>query len=388
MKDIYLDHHTTSNVDPVVIDAMLPFFTKNWGILTQAHQMGQKMVKDVKLAYQSLYDLIQASDEDTIIFTSSHAESMAQIFNSIYYTQVKGEGKNHFITLNSEDAETLMNFHDLEPKGCLCTQIKLDSFGVVNPKDIVDAITPRTAFISLSLAHGLTGVLQPIEEIIELCKLRKIALHIDVRYVVGKMDVDVKELNADFITFSSDKIHGPKSASALYIKKGSILKPLILGGFEQNNLRGAPVDIAQLIGFAKAATIAKENIGHLSLETSSLRDYFESTLQKKLGFVDVLFSKSLRLPNVSVISFKTIASDTLLYALNQRGVYATFGGGLFQKLSYLLDNLGYSSKISETSVSFALSKDTTQKDLDCVIEIIVEEVKRLSKLSEHIKELV
>ncbi|MCH9632061.1 MAG: Cysteine desulfurase IscS [Chlamydiae bacterium] len=386
MKEIYLDNHTTTAPYPKVIEVMKPYLTKRWGNYLQPHQKGQELISDIHKAYEKIYDLIGADiSEDELFFVSNSEEAISTVYQIVYQESVQNQGKNHFLTLAVEDASILMNLKKLESLGCSTFNLDLNEEGLIQVDKIAEAITPRTALVSLSLAHGLTGLIQPIEKLKELCKLRGIFLHLDISYAIGKMDLDIHELGADFITFGGDKFHGPKSSGILYVHPGVHLHPLILGGIEQKGVRGGILDVSQLAGLSEAARIAKENISDMGLEIASLRDLFESNLSKGLDEVEIVLNQSMRLPNVSVIAFKNIVADALLYSLNQKKVYASLGGVQFQRLSNILDLLQFSPVLSNGALSFAMSCQTTAEDVNSATEIIIEEVKKIRLMTKNME---
>lgn len=388
MDEIYLDNHTTSKLDPFVLQEMLPYLEKRWGNYLQPHQKGSELTNDIYKAYEKIYDLIGADvKEDTLLFTSSNEEAISFAFHIAYRNSVQKEGKNHFLSIQSEDAPILMNLKKLESHGCKTIYLALDKDGVIDTKKIAESITPRCAMVSLTLASGITGLIQPILELKEICKLRGIYLHLDISYAIGKMEIDVNTLGADFITFGGDKFHGPKSSGILYVRPGIQIEPLICGGLEQRGYRGGVLDASQLVGLGCASKIAKENISEMCLETASLRDLLERYLEEGLEDIHILFNKSMRLPNVSVIAFQNVVSDALLYALNQKKVYASIGGVQFQKLNHLLTLFGNPFWKSDTALSFSLSKMTTAEEIKRASEIIIEEVIKLRKMSENMEAL-
>ncbi len=386
MTDIYLDHHTTSCLDPAVKDVMLPYLDKKFGNYLQPHSKGQELVVDLQNAFQSLYQLIGAdAQSDTIIFTSSCEEAISHAYQIALKNKVQQEGKNHFLTLQSEDAAILMNLEKLKSFGCHVHMLEQLQEGILDEEKIIEAINPRTAMVSLSLASGLTGLIQPIEKLKEVCKMRGIYLHLDITYALGKIEINAQDLAVDFLTFGGDQLHGPKSSGGIYVRSQIALSPLIGGGLEQNGLRGGIVDACQLMGLAHAAKLSQDNISEMCLEVASQRDLLERCLQEGLDDIEILFDKNLRLPNVAVISFKNVVADALLYELNAHRVYATLGGVNFQKLSTLLESLQMPPLIANGALSFALSRYTSAEEIKRASEVIIQAVCKLRKLSKQMK---
>lgn len=386
MTEIYLDNHTTTPIDPKVLEEMEPYFKDKWGNYLQLHKKGSELVPSLHQAYRKIYDLLGADiKEDRILFTSSNEEAISHLFHIVYKNAVQKQGKNHFLTLKTEDASILMNTKKMEDYGCKTYFLPQDSNGLIEVEKIAETITPRCCLVSLTLASGMSGLLQPIEELKELCKLRGIYLHLDVSYAVGKLELNIEDLGADFITFGGDKFHGPKSSGALYVAPGIAIEPLICGGVEQQGLRGGVLDTAAVVGLGIACELAQKNLSEMCLETASLRDLLERYLEEGLDDIFILFDQNIRLPNVSVISFKGVVADALLHALNSRAVYASIGGGPFQKLSMLLNAIGAKPQIANGALSFSLSRFNSAEEIKIAADIIIEEVKKLRKLSEVLK---
>lgn len=387
MTEIYLDNHTTTPIHPSVLEVMDPYFRNKWGNYLQLHKKGSELFDGISKAYTQIYDLLGADiKEDNILFTSSNEEAISHMFHIVYKNAVQKQGKNHFLTVKTEDASILMNTKKMDDYGCKTFYLSQDSNGLIEVEKIAETITPRCCLVSLTLASGLTGLLQPIEELKELCKLRGIYLHLDLSYAVGKLEINVHDLGADFITFGGDKFHGPKSSGALYIAPGIAIEPLICGGVEQRGLRGGVLDSAAVVGLGKACELAQKNLSEMCLETASLRDLLERYLEEGLEDISVLFDQNMRLPNVSVISFKRIVADALLHALNLREVYASLGGGPFQKLSMFLNTLGIKPQVAHGALSFSLSHFNTAEEIKVAAEKIIEEVKKLRKLSKVLED--
>lgn len=378
MKRIYLDYHTTAPLSLKAYEAMKPYLEDKWGNYLQPHEEGQRQVQAIQKGFETLQNLLNFDESYTPIFTSSSPEANNQAFHTVYERVIKETGRNHIISLVTEDASIMLPIQELEEKGAHVTWITIDQKGHFDPKDILNAITPRTSLISFALAHGLTGVYHDeLEEIQKVCKLRKIYFHLDLSYAFGKLETNVGSLGADLISLGGDLLFGPKSSGLLLVKEPLIPKALILGDLSQSGLRSGPFDTASFMGFVKACEESAAHLGSFHLETARLRNFFEKKVKEKISNTEVLFTQSSRLPNVAVLAFSKVHADSLLYALNQRGVSATMGGGAFQKLSHLLERLGYSQAISHTAISFALSKETTKEEIEQVIGILQDEVSRL-----------
>lgn len=388
MDEIYLDYHTTTPIDEQVIAAMQPFISQKWGNYLQSHRKGQELTAPLTAAFKSIYALIDADEnQENFIFTSSNQEAVAHVFQIVYKNAVHAQGKNHLITIAIEDAPILMNMKKMEGYGCKSSYLPLTDQGIIDEKKIIEEITPRTSLISISLAHGALGIIQPIEKIKEICKLRGIYLHLDISYAIGKIDLKYNELQADFITFGGDKFFGPKSSGGLYIRPKIAIEPLICGGLEQGGYRGGILDTAQVVGLGVACKLAKENLMEMCLEVAGLRDQFEKMLSEKLGTdIHIWFKNSLRLPNTTLVSFSKVTADSLLYALNHRKLYATLGGVSFQKLGALLETIGHNSLNVHGTLLFAFSRQTSFEQVKKAVQVIVEEVQRLQQSVQDVEQ--
>lgn len=328
-----------------------------------------------------LYDLIDASPEDVFVFTSSGAEAVGQTIWSVFSEISRKKGKTQFIASSIEDAPTLQMLKRCEDFGCRATLAPVDRTGRIDVEKLAALITPRTALITVSAAHGLTGVIQPIEEIGELAKERGVLLHLDVSYAIGKTYFSFPSLHADYITFSGERIHSVKGSGALFAKKGRPLVPFILGGASQGGLRGGALDLPSLAAFGSAATLAALSLDAMGLEGARLRDLFETEIQREVQDAEILFKESPRLPNTTALNFPRVHSDALHYYLRRKGLYANTGGAYCQHLHSILASSGIKS---ESALSFSLSRMTTQEEVLKAASLVAGEVRALQKLSEDL----
>lgn len=373
MKSVYLDNNTAAKPSEAVFKGMVPFLKDKFASPHAPYSLGQDQLKNMEEAYLSLYELIGAKDEATCFFASSLKAATQNVIFSTYFDVTKKNGKNHFITSIVDEAPAIMSMSRLEALGAVLKLCEVDECGCMSPALFKEAITPRTVLLSLSWANGLTGVIQPIQEIAAICRERGILLHLDATHVLGKIFIDLEEIRPDFITFSSDQLHGPKGAACLYVKKGL--------QFES----ACPVNVAALVGFGIAAKEAAHHIDLMCTEIARLRDRFEQQILKALPESIVLFQNCERLPNISCIAFPYVFNEPLLFHLNKKGVFATFGGDNFQKISLILEACGQKPSVANTALSFSLSRDTTEEEIDRAVEAIAVSVKDLLKLTEHLR---
>ncbi|NGX41823.1 MAG: Cysteine desulfurase IscS [Chlamydiae bacterium] len=384
MTKIYLDNSMTTAPSEKAISGMMPYLTEMWGSPSAPHQCGQQLYLVMKESYQSLYDLLGANESDTIIFTSSGAEAVNHAIQSTYYTTTLTTGKNHFLTSSLDEAPAIMSIERLEEMGCVGKMVEVNKEGYITAEAIGDAITPRTAMVSLSWANGLTGVIQPVSEIASLCKSRGIIFHLDATHILGKLYFDLEDVGADFISFNGDHFHAPKGTGGLYIKNGTKCVPLISGGMEQGGYRGAPINIPGLVSLGIAAKEAQDSCDLLCTEVARFRDKLETGILEGFPEAVPFFRDQDRLSHCTTIAFPGIANEALLFQLDRKGVYASIGGGSFQQIGLLLIASGIEENLVHCAISFSLSRKTTEDEIDQAIQIIVESAKQLSKTSEKL----
>ncbi|MCC6128063.1 MAG: aminotransferase class V-fold PLP-dependent enzyme, partial [Chlamydiae bacterium] len=323
---IYLDNHSASKPCSSAIERMQPYLNDLWGPGFAPYQIGRELSTLLDVRYRALYDLVGADSEDTCIITSSGAEALNQALWSVFLQKAKKEGKCHFVVSCLEDAPTMQMMQRLEEFGCYVKIAPVTSAGEIDLEQLKSLIGPRTAAVSVTMADGLTGVLQPISEIAALCKKQGTLLHVDASYAIGKLYLSFRDLGAAYLSFSGDRLHALKSSGALFVKAKTPLSPLILGGTEQAGLRGGAFDTPSVMALSAAASQAEIFIDQVALETARLRDLLESKLIQKVPGVKALFSDHLRLPNVAVVAFPGVHAEALLYLLSKKGICASAGG--------------------------------------------------------------
>ncbi|MCE5316380.1 MAG: cysteine desulfurase [Parachlamydia sp.] len=379
---IYLDNSTTARPSQKALSKMMPFLTDRWGHPSQPHQMGQELYPAMQESYKAIYALLGTKESASFVFTSSGAEAVNQVFLSTYLDVSQSSGKNQFITSNVDEAPALMSIGRLEHMGCVGKMVHAGAHGVVTVEALGDAISPRTALVSLSWANGLTGVVQPVAEISQVCQQRGIALHLDATHVLGKLFYDLEEIKPTFLTFNGAQLHAPKGTGGLSVKEGTKCSPFIVGGIEQGGKRAGSFDVAALVALGQASLETLETRDLLCTEVARLRDKLESNILEGFPEAQILLKGvHERLPHCTAIAFPGMANEALLYTLNRKGVFASIGGGCFQQLALILAASGIPDILAHTAVSFSLSRETTEDEVDRASEIICEAAKRLRKLS-------
>jgi cysteine desulfurase len=374
MRKVYLDHHTASRPHAAAIDAMLNLMREHWGSSAAPHQMGQELVPYLNKSYQAILEVLGAKEGGPFHFFHSGNEAINHLYLSHHLEHVRSSGKNHLLTTSVEEASVLMSLKTLEELGCHRKILEVNSQGQLTPSALEAAINPRTSLLSLSWANGLTGVIHPIADLAEICKAKGIRLHVDASYVIGKLYFRFEDYPIDYLTFDGSLLHSPQGTAGLLMKEK-------LG---RSSVVGVSVG-----GMAALSVALEENarlFDHLSLETARLRAKFEKQIQELIPDSVVLFQTAERLPNCSAIAFPGVESDALLFLLNRKGIYASLGGGRYQKLSHLLMASQVDEHLAQCALSFSLSYETTEEEVDAAVETIVACVKKLKALSQHLLE--
>lgn len=384
IKGIYLDNSTVAKPSHKTLSVMMPFFDDLWGSTSAPHHYGQVLFPYIEEYYRELYTLFNAKEEDDVILTSSGAEAVNHVFFSTYYDVTRATGKNQFITSYTDEAPALLSVSRLESMGCVAKMAETDQGGIVTPTKVADALSSRTALVSLSWVNGLTGVINPIHAIAALCKERGVLFHVDATHALGKIFFDGEDIDADFISCSGEPLHGPKGSGALFLRHGRRYSSFIVGSAEQGGLRAGMLNMPSLAGFANAAKEAMDNRDLLCTEVARLRDKLEAGILKGYPEALVFFRDQERIPSVTAIAFPHIVNEAMLYALNRKGLYATIGGGSYQQISLILGAMGIEKTLARTALSFSLSRETTEDEIDRAIAIVVEVAKKLHSLSEKV----
>lgn len=352
---IYLDHHTRALQD----NGFLPFDAPYSKVSLDDEQI--------------LKDFVGAGPKDFAVITSSAAEAISQVFETVFIDHVYKTGRNHVLSLSTADAPILLGAKRFESLGLINQQIETD--GHLTRETLEKWISPRTSLLSISWAHSLTGVSQPIWDIADFCKEKGIFLHVDVTQVLGRMYFRFDELPIDFLTFDGKGIHGPICSGMLFAKKKP--RSLIPSG---SSLRGGEYPHETLKALALSAKRMEEKTDHMCLELPRLRSLFETLITTEIPQVKVLFENVERIPHISCLSFPGIHADLLLHDLIQKQIYASVGGGETQRLEDVL--LSQDALIAKCALSFGLSYLTTEEDIRQASKEIVESMQRLAPISQ------
>ena len=383
MERIYLDNNATTIVDPLVNEAMEPFQCRLYGNPNSLHLFGTELHQYIRLAIDRIYGGINAAEESTVIFTGCGTEGNNTVIKSVYFQDILGGPKNHMITSLSEHPSVGNAMKFLEGLGVKVTYLPVTDEGIVSPRALEEAITDETALVSLMWANNETGLINPVEEIAEVCRNRGVLFHSDGVQAIGKIPVDVQEVPVDFMTFSAHKFHGPKGVGGLYIRKGRSLTPLLHGGEQMANLRAGTLNPGGIVGMGLAMEQAVQGLKYEDTEVRRLRDKLEDAI---LEIPDCLTigKRSLRTPNTILASFRGVEGEAFLWDMNQNGIAASTGSACSSEsleASATFQAIGIDSNLSHTGVRFSLSRYTTEGEINRACEVIVETVRRLRSIS-------
>jgi cysteine desulfurase len=381
INQIYLDNSTATKPSRQAIGAMIPYYEEEYGSLSQPHQFGQGLVMDVQRHMAGIYALFDTTEQSRFVFTSSGSEAISQVVASLFHCVTKGEGKNHYVARAIDEASGIMALSSLADDACMLTLAPAGKQGYVTPDAFIEACSPRTALFSCSWASALTGVIQPIEEIAAICKERKILFHLDATHVIGKLAVSFDSLPCDFLTFNGEQFHAPRGTGGLFVKPGAPLVSLIHGEEESKLHRGASFNVPLFAALSQAALDARDSQMMYCTEVARLRDKLETGILAHYPEAKLLFQDQERLPHISCISFYGIKSELLAFALSRRNVFACMGGGPFQHIEKVIDACHVAKPDCQCALSFSLSKDTTEEEIERAIFLICDTAKRLRRSS-------
>jgi cysteine desulfurase len=380
---IYMDNHSTTPMDPRVLETMLPYFHEKFGnAASRNHAFGWTAEEAVENARAQIARLINATPRE-IIFTSGATESDNLALKGA--AEMYREKGNHIITQVTEHKAVLDTCKRLEKYGYQVTYLPVGKDGRIDLDDLRRAITPKTILISVMYANNEIGVIQPVEEIGKIAKENGVLFHTDGVQAVGKIPVDVQKDNLDLVSLTAHKIYGPKGCGALYVRRRNPrvqLSAVIDGGGHERGMRSGTLNVPAIVGFGKAAELCLNEMGQESARLRALRDRLKDGLFAKLDEIYINGSIIDRLPHNINISFAFVEGESLLMGIND--VAVSSGSACTSATlepSYVLKALGVGEDLAHTSIRFGLGRFNTQEEVDYVVNRVAEVVQRLRELS-------
>lgn len=381
-KRIYMDHTSGRPVDPRVIEAMLPYMGSLCGNPSSVHSFGQEARQALGEARTKVAESINAESKESIFLTSGATESNNMAIKGVAHRN-QDHGR-HIITSSVEHMSVLNPCKFLMTKGFKVTFLPVDQYGFVDLTSLEEELTNETILVSIMYANGEIGTIQPIKEISQMVHRNNAYLHVDAAAANGQVPIDVNDEGIDLLTISSNDMYGPKGVGALYIKKGIRLEPLIHGGGQERGLRSGTENLPGIVGFGKAAEIAKEEMPTESERLKKLRDKLIKGLLDPIPHSFLNGHSTKRLPNNAAVRYSFIEGESILLDLDMKGVAASSGSACTAKTlepSHVLRAIGLKHEEAHGSLLFTLGRQNTGEDVDYVIRIMPEIVKRLREMS-------
>lgn len=380
-KFIYCDNAATTKVSKNVLETMMPYFTEEYGNASSIYMLGQNAAKALLKAREAVAEAIGAKQHE-IFFTSGGSESDNWAIKGAALNGAKN-GKKHIITSVFEHHAVLHTCEFLEKQGYEVTYIPVDEKGLINPEDVKNAIREDTCLVTIMFANNEIGTIQPIAEIGEICKNKKVPFHTDAVQAVGNVEIDVKAMNIDMLSLSGHKIHAPKGVGALYVRGGLSLPNLIHGGAQEKSKRAGTENLPSIMGLAQAITDAVKNIKEKQEKISKLRDKLIDGILK-INETRLNGDRENRLCSNVNISIRGVEGESLLLSLDNEGICASSGSACTSGSldpSHVLLSIGLPHEIAHGSLRLSISEETTEEDVDYILKVVPEVVKRLRSWS-------
>ncbi|MER2183156.1 MAG: cysteine desulfurase NifS [Clostridia bacterium] len=381
MDRIYLDYAATSPVLPEVLDAMLPFFMSCFGNPSGIHENGRETRKAVEQARREVAETLGAESRE-IVFTSGGSESdNLAIEGTAFALREKG---NHIITSQIEHHAVLNTCRWLEKQGFRVTYLPVDASGLVDPDSVRDAIGNDTVLVSIMTANNEIGTVEPVSEIGEICREKGVLFHTDAVQAIGMMNIHAAEINADLISLSAHKFHGPKGTGALYIRKGTILESLIHGGAQERGLRAGTENVPGIVGMGKAITVAAKEREENQQRIRELRDQMIRIVLERIPGSQLNGHPEKRLANNCHFSFAGIESEALLLRLDLAGISVSGGSACTSgsmEPSHVLQAIGLKDEMLKSGIRMTMGRETTREEIEKTAEKMSEIIADLRQMS-------
>jgi cysteine desulfurase len=384
---VYLDNSATTGVAPEVIESMIPYLSAEFGNAHSVHSFGQRAKAAIEKARRQVAALINANPTEVVFVSGGTEADNLAIRGTAEPYHNKGR---HIITTEIEHPAVLATCQALEDIGFRVTYLPVSSRGLVRVEDLRQAITKDTILISIMHANNETGTVQPIEEIAIVVSTARAAenpglrLHTDAVQSVGKIPVDVRKLGVDLLSISGHKFHAPKGVGALYIRKGVRLNKLLYGGHQERDRRPGTENVPSIVGLGRAAELSRVNFEERTARMTELRDYLERQIVSSVERVVINGDCEKRVPNITNLSFQDVDGESLLIALDLKGVAVSTGSACASgslEPSHVLTALGLSRESVRGSLRFSVSPYTTRDEIDYALKTLQEVVRHLREMT-------
>jgi cysteine desulfurase len=381
MKRIYLDYAATTPMRPEVLEEMQPYLKEIFGNPSSIYSYGHEAKAGMDKARTTVASLLGAREEE-IVFTGGGTEADNFAIKGVGFAN-RSRG-NHIITSSIEHHAVLETCHFMETQGFAVTYLPVDEYGMINPDDVKNAITPETILITIMHANNEIGTVQPISEIGKIAREAGVYFHTDAVQTVGHIPSDVNELNVDMLSTSAHKLYGPKGVGALYIRKGTRIVPLIHGGEQENNRRASTENVAGIVGFGKAAELAKLELEEESARITSMRERLIDNLVTRVDEIQLNGHPTRRLPNNINLTVAYTEGESIVLNLDLKGICASTGSACTSSSlepSHVLVAIGLPQEIAYSSFRMTLGKWNTDEDIDRIIQVLPEVIANLRSMS-------
>jgi len=373
---IYFDYNATTPVLPEVLEAMMPYFTSEWGNPSSTYKFGSKLKTVIETARAQVAELIGAHAME-IIFTSCATESN----NAAVHAALKANPrKKHIVTSMVEHSSVLNYCMALEKEGYRVTYLPVDREGLLKLADLEDAITGDTVVVSLMWANNETGVLFPVKEIADICRSRGVLFHCDAVQAAGKIEIDMRNVQADYLSLTGHKVGAPKGVGALYVRKKAPFSPFVYGGHQERNMRGGTENVPLIVGMGKAAELARKHLPQYEKKVRPLRDVLEEGILRSIPNTELNGHKTQRLANTTNITFHGIESEALLILLDKEGICASSGSACLadsEEPSHVIKAMKQDAANSRQSIRFSLGESTSRNEVQKTCSVLSEKASAL-----------
>ena len=381
MERIYLDHNATTPVDPGVLQAVVPYLSENFGNPSSIHQEGQVAKQALNQARKEVAGYLNGEVLE-IVFTSCGTESDNMALVGIF-DQFHKKG-NHIITTEVEHSAIIRSCEYLESRGAKVTYLKVNRDGLLDLDEFEKSFTDKTILVSIMLANNETGIIYPIKKMAEIAHKKGALFHTDAVQAVGKIKVDVKDLNVDLLSLSGHKIYAPKGVGALYVKKGIPCTSVVKGGTQEKGRRGGTENLASIIGLGKAMLRLMKDQENDNQKIKKLRDHFETTVLQTIPHTFLNGGEEPRVCNTSNICFKGVEGEGVILSLDLKGISASSGSACSSgaiEPSRVLLAMGRTKEEAAASVRFSFGKSNTPEQVDRVLEVLPATIEKLRAYS-------
>lgn len=378
MDVVYLDNNATTQPDPAVVEAMVPWLSEKYGNPSSVHRMGQAARAAVDESRARLAKLVGCRDSE-LTFTGGGTEASNTALRGLFANRNRDGSKPKIVTTSVEHSATRETVHALGAAGAEVVEVPVDGDGLLDFAGLAEAVDERTALVTAIWANNETGVVNDVAPIAQLCRERKVPFHCDATQAVGKLPVNLHELGVDCATMAAHKFHGPKGIGALYVRRGVRVAPLVVGGPQEREKRGGTENVAGIVGAGVAAELAASHLADMA-SVAKLRDDLERRVLETCGDVRINGSVAHRLPNTANLGFRHLQAEAILLMLSERGICASAGAACSSgslEPSHVLRSMNVPEAYAHGSVRFSLSRFTTPADVEALLVVLPDVIDRL-----------